>query len=223
MIFNRTKTLEDYIKGTIDYNKLIECLLYNDNLCKDYLFKPDEIRIIYNFIVLPIIFILLITLTINSTISYNEVINKHLILQPLIIYKTEIANVNNNFTNILHNDKFVYKEQKSVDRNIANTILLVLYNEIFSDMLLLITSTSDTYSSQTPLYLEEMKKNKDKYKINILPKFKYILNNKKEILDYNKLDEYNINNYVTNHRGDDIFESKKFVRMNERIVLYYFI
>ena len=101
MIFNRTKTLEDYIKGTIDYNKLIECLLYNDNLCKDYLFKPDEIRIIYNFIVLPIIFILLITLTINSTISYNEVINKHLILQPLIIYKTEIANVNNNFTNIL--------------------------------------------------------------------------------------------------------------------------
>jgi hypothetical protein len=226
MIFNRTKTLEEYIKGTIDYNKLIECLLYNDNLCKDYLFKPEETRIIYNFIVLPIIFILLITITINSTINYNEVINKHLILQPLIIYKTEIDNVNNNFTNILHNDKFSYKEQKSVDRNIANTILLVLYNEIFSDMLLLITSTSDTYSSQTPLYLEEMKKNKDKYKINILPKFKYVLNNKKEILDYNKLDEYNINNYLTNQCGDDIFESKKFnSECNERnrFILFYLI
>ena len=35
MIFNRTKFLEDYIKGTIDYNKLIECL-YIRYLCKDY-------------------------------------------------------------------------------------------------------------------------------------------------------------------------------------------
>ena len=70
-----------------------------------------------------------------------------------------------------------------------------------------------------------MKKNKDKYKINILPKFKYILNNKKEILDYNKLDEYNINNYVTNQCGDDIFESKKFNSENERnrFILFYLI
>lgn len=250
MIFNRTKTLEEYLKGTIDYNKLIECLLYNDNLCNNFLFKPEETKIIYNFIVLPIVFIILITITINSTINYNEIINKNLILHPLIIYKTEIDNVNNKFSNILHNDKFSYKEQKSVDRNIANTILLVLYNEIFSDMLLLTTTTPETISQKrtdewkvtqegvTPeaikamndIYLKEeidkIKENKEKYKINILPKFKYVLNNKKEILDYNKLDEYNIDNYLVNECGNDIFITNNLnSKCNEtnRFILFYLI
>lgn len=227
LIFNRTKTLQEYIKGTIDYKKLIECLLYNDNVCENFLFEPKETRIIYNFIVLPIVFILLITITINSTINYNEVINKNLILHPLIIYKTEIDNVNNSFTNILHNDKFAYKEKKSVDRNIANTILLVLYNEIFSDMLLM---TSDSEKQMNEVYLKEVadkiKENKDRYKINILPKFKYIFNNKKEILNYNKLDEYNINNYLENECGDNIFMSKNLnseCHETNRFILFYLI
>ena len=208
MIFNRSKTLKEYIKETIDYKKLINCLLYNDNQCNNFLFKPTESRIIYYFVVLPIIFILLITITINSTINYNEIINKNLILHPLIIYKTEIDNVNKSFTNILHNDKFSYKEQKSVDRNIANTILLVFYNEIFSDMLSL---TGE---------------DKEKYQINILPKFKYIFNNKKEILDYTKLHEYNISNYLVNECGDDIFINKNLnSKCNEtnRFILFYMI
>lgn len=228
LIFNRTKTLEEYIKGTIDYKKLIECLLYNDNFCKNFLFEPKETRIIYNFIVLPIVFILLITITINSTINYNEMINKNLILHPLIIYKTEIDNVNNSFTNILHNDKFAYKEKKSVDRNIANTILLVLYNEIFSDMLLMPSDSPETIMNN--IYLKEVadkiKENKDRYKINILPKFKYIFNNKKEILDYNKLDEYNINNYLENKCGDNIFVSKNLnskCHETNRFILFYLI
>jgi len=227
LIFNRTKTLQEYIKGTIDYKKLIECLLYNDNVCNNFLFEPEETRMIYNFIVLPIVFILLITITINSTINYNEVINKNLILHPLIIYKTEIDNVNNSFTNILHNDKFAYKEKKSVDRNIANTILLVLYNEIFSDMLLM---KSDSKGEMNKVYLKEVadkiKENKDRYKINILPKFKYIFNNKKEILNYNKLDEYNINNYLENECGDNIFMSKNLnseCHETNRFILFYLI
>lgn len=209
MIINRSKTLKEYIKETIDYKKLINCLLYNDNYqCNNFLFKPTESRIIYYFVVLPIIFILLITITINSTINYNEIINKNLILHPLIIYKTEIENVNNSFTNILHNDKFSYKEQKSVDRNVANTILLVFYNEIFSDMLSL---TGE---------------DKEKYQINILPKFKYIFNNKKEILDYTKLHEYNISNYLVNECGDDIFINKNLnSKCNETnsFILFYMI
>ena len=208
MVFNRSKTLNKYIKGEINYNELIECLLYNKNKCENFLFEPHETRIIYNFIILPIIFILLIIITINSTINYNEVINKNIILYPLLIYKTEIDNVNNSFTTILDNDNFSYKEKKSVDRNIANTILLVFYNEMFSDMLSL--------------------KSEDKEfgNINIFPKFKYIFNNKKEILDYTKLYEYNIDNYLKNECGDDIFINKNLNSKCEetnRYILYYMV
>lgn len=212
MLFNRSKTLNKYIKGEINYKELIECLLYKNSKCENFLLNSHESRIIYNFVILPIIFTLLIIITINSTINYNEVINKNIILNPLLIYKTEIDNVNNSFTNILDNDKFSYKEKKSVDRNIANTILLVLYNEIFSDMLSLTSNDKEQY--------------KEFANINISPKFKYIFNNKKEILDYTKLHEYDIENYLKNECDDDIFINKNLnSKCNEsnRFILYYMI
>ena len=69
---------------------------------------------------------LLITLTINSTIGYNEVINKHLNNTTIKILSKKLLMFNNNFTNILHNDKFVYKEQKSVDKKI-NCFLITIF------------------------------------------------------------------------------------------------
>lgn len=212
MLFNRSKTLNKYIKGEINYNELIECLLYNNNKCENFLLSPNESRIIYNFVILPIIFTLLIIITINSTINYNEVVNRNIILHPLLIYKSEIDNVNDSFTNILDNDKFSYKEKKSVDRNIANTILLVFYNEIFSDMLSLTSIDKEEY--------------KEFANINIFPKFKYIFNNKKEILDYTKLYEYDIDNYLKNECGDDIFINKNLnskCKETNRFILYYMI
>ena len=212
-LFNRSKTFNKYIKGEINYKEFIECLLYyGNNKCENFILDTIESRIIYNFVILPIIFTLLIIITINSTINYNEVINKNIILHPLLIYKTELDNVNTSFTTILDNDKFAYKEKKSVDRNIANTILLVFYNEIFSDMLSLTSIDKDKY--------------KEFANINISPKFKYVFNNKKEILDYTKLHEYNIENYLKNECGDDIFINKNLnSKCNEtnRFILYYMI
>lgn len=227
MLLNRSKNLNKYIKGEIDYKKLIECLLYNNNdKCENFILDRKESRIIYNFVILPIIFTLLIIITINSTINYNEVINKNLILHPLLIYKTEIDNVNDSFSNILDNDKFSYKEKKSVDRNIANTILLVFYNEIFSDMLSFTIDDTEFANDEknNPDKTEFL--NKYKKNINILPKFKYIFNNKKEILDYTKLHEYDIDNYLKNECGDDIFINKNLnSKCNEtnRFILYYMI
>tara|TARA_B110000858_G_C17805387_1_gene477669 strand:+ start:1262 stop:4594 length:3333 start_codon:yes stop_codon:yes gene_type:complete len=212
MLLNRSKNLNKYIKNEIDYKQLIECLLYNRTDCEHFFFNNKENNIIYNLVILPIIYVILIIITINSTISYNEVINKNIILHPLIIYKKEINNVNDNFTNILDNDKFSYKENKSVDRNIANTILLVLYNEIFSNML--------------SLTEEEKKDNKEFSDINILPKFKFIFNNKQEILNYNKLEEYDINNYLKNECNEDIFINTNLntkCKENNRFILYYII
>ena len=45
--------------------------------CENFLLNTQESGIIYNFVILPIIFTILIIITINSTINYNEVINKN--------------------------------------------------------------------------------------------------------------------------------------------------
>lgn len=212
MIFNRSKGLTKYINNEISFRELLDCLLYNKSRCEYFLFTFRESNIIYNFVILPIIFVILVIITINSTINYNEIINKNIILDPLIIYKTEINSVNNNFTNILDNDKISYKEKKSVDRNIANSILLVLYNEIFSDMIALSN--------------EDKRDFKEFDNINILPKFNYIFNNKKEILNYQELDEYDIEKYFINKCGESIFVNTNLnskCKENNKFMLYYIL
>ena len=212
MILNRSKNFNKYIKNEIDYKELLECILYNRNICENFLYNDKESKIIYNFIILPLIFIIFIIITINSTINYNEVINTNIILHPLIIYKKEINNINNHFSNILDNDKHAYKEKKSVDRNIANSILLVLYNEIFSDMMTLSREEKQNYQEFSD--------------IDILPKFKFIFNNKKEILDYSKIYEYNIQNYLINKCNEDIFINTNLnskCKEKNKFILYYII
>jgi DMSO reductase anchor subunit len=212
LIVNRAKNLKNYYDGSINFKELVNCLLYFNNNCENLLYNNNETNIIYNFVILPLIYIGLITLIINATINYNSKINKNILLNPLIIYKNKLNEVNNNFNNILNNDRISFKEKKSVERNVANTILLVLYNELFSNYLVLSETEKLGYEEFTIQ--------------NIVPKFNYNFNNKTEILNYQEIDEYKILNYIENKCSGDIFKSKNLnsqCNENNRVLIYYIL
>ena len=134
LIINRLKGLN---KLYIDKNfkNFLDCLLYRIKDCDNLLYYNKEIKILYNFLFIPLSIILVIYIIINSTINFNNNLNENIIIKPLIIYKRELNEINNNFENLISNDKLDYTYLKSIDKNTANAILLVLYNDIFSDFL----------------------------------------------------------------------------------------
>ena len=133
---NRLKGLNKLYKDkNFTLKNLLDCILYKIKDCDNLLYKNYEINILYNLIFIPLCIILVIYIIINSTINFNSNLNENIIIKPLIIYKRELEQINNNFKNLINNDKLDYTYLKSIEKNTANAILLVLYNEIFSDFL----------------------------------------------------------------------------------------
>mgnify|MGYP006078906401 CR=1 FL=1 len=140
---NRLKGLNKLYKDkNFTFKNLLDCILYKIKDCDNLLYKNHEVQILYNLIFLPLCIVLVIYIIINSTINFNNNLNENIIIKPLIIYKKELEEINNNFKNLINNDKLDYTYLKSIERNTANAILLVLYNEIFSDFLSLDSDTN---------------------------------------------------------------------------------
>ncbi len=185
LIINKSNVLLKYYKEEINIGTLFEELFYKKNT-DSYLFKSYDVNILYNLILIPLIALFVIFVIINATKNVNTEINNNIIYNPLELYKQHLFDINSNFTNILSNDNIEYKISKSVDKNIANSILLILYNDIFYNIL-----------NKKQKYIEE---------IDITPEFKYTLNNKNDKIEYNKLKEYDIIYYLNNkNKNRNIF------------------
>ena len=134
LIINKSNVLLKYYKEEINIGTLFEELFYKKNT-DSYLFKSYDVNILYNLILIPLIALFVIFVIINATKNVNTEINNNIIYNPLELYKQHLFDINSNFTNILSNDNIEYKISKSVDKNIANSILLILYNDIFYNIL----------------------------------------------------------------------------------------
>lgn len=267
-IINRLKGLNKlYMDKNFTFKNFLDCILYKIKDCENVLYKNHEIKVLYNIIFVPLCIILVIYIVINSTVNFNSNLNENIIIKPLIIYKRELKDINDSFKNLINNDKLDYTYLKSVNKNIANSILLVLYNDMFSDFLSLdddkvnglkwnrISNTeeindseelineelsielgrdkkeftqdewnefniselhSDNYIKVGNSYYKPEKNidNNIKYVngINITPEFHYTFNNEEDIvIDYNNLNEYNIEYYLNNkYNNNDIFKLNEY-------------
>jgi hypothetical protein len=100
-----------------------------------YLFKArDNDMDFFKYTILLPLVILLVVLFICSVITeYNNVINKYILSDPVIYYKTHISQANNEFNKIVN---YEHKEIQSsrpgyICRNYGNAILNVLFSTIF--------------------------------------------------------------------------------------------
>ena len=190
LILNRIiKGINKYYNGNLSLFELISCLLYKKD-CDDIslIFNSKETKLIYELIFKPILILVIIYILILATYKYNEKINKYIIYKPLNLYKKELAILNDKFENLITNDKISFEYNKSVPKNIANGILLVIYNDIFGDILDMGNEESnDDYNKYV------------KY-IDITPEFKYTIKNinDEKNYNYNDLKEYDIKYYLKN-------------------------
>ena len=215
LIINRIPILY-YDRSSI--KNIINCLFYitNNENCYNILFNNNSTKFIYNIIIIPLILLLIIYILINSTSTFNTYINKYLIETPYILYKKDLEKINKSFVNILYNDN-ILTTTKKIEKNIANTILLVLYNETFSDFLEAINKDQTLSLNLNEINL--LKKN-----INITPEFQYDNDN---YINYNDNNEYNINYYLNNKNKEDIFKIDKDLSQTcskiNTLILYYIL
>ena len=217
LFFNKFYNIYRYYDGAITFDNLIKCLFYLQE-CNNTLFNEYEISIIFNVVIVSVVVILVILVIINSTIYFNKNINNNIIKEPLLIYKSILNDINKNFNNVIENDKIEYTIKNSTSKNIANSILLVLYNEIFSNYLTLEGKDKNT---------EENKAFYDQYlkDVSIIPKFDYDFKNSSEKTDYNTSDEYDINNYIINKCDIDLLKNNSINRncKDNNVLLFYYI
>lgn len=217
LLFNKFYNIYLYYDGKITFDELIKCLFYLQK-CNNTLFYENEISIIFNFVIVSIVVILVILVIINSTIYFNKNINNNIIKEPLLIYKSVLNDINKNFNNVIENDKIEYTIKNSTSKNIANSILLVLYNELFSNYLTLEGKDKKTEDNKI-LYDQYLKD------ISIIPKFDYDFKNSVEKTDYNTSDEYDINNYIINKCDIDLLKNNSINRncKDNNVLLIYYI
>ena len=191
-LVNNIKNIFIYFK---DFNieKLINSLIYKNNFNSNYLlYNPKDSKFLYNILSYPLIIILILFIIIYSLSLYNSYFNKYIINKPKKIYENQIKKVEKEFNLILYNessddDTYTFKR---LERNIANSILLVLYNDLFAKILM---KDDKEYIDDYKKYIEH---------INIVPEFKYDFVKKIKNINYETEKEYNIDYYLNNKSFD---------------------
>lgn len=206
-LINRLKGLNKlYRDPDYTFKNFLDCIFYKTKDCDNILYHNSEIKILYNFLFIPLCMILVIFIIINSTINFNNNLNENIIIKPLIIYKRELSTINDNFKNLIDNDNLDYTYVKSVNKNTANAILLVLYNDLFSDFLSIdyLDNAEFTQIKQQDIINE----------LNMTPEFHFtFLDEKDSIINYTDLYEYNINFYLNNkNKNNDIFKLNEYTK-----------
>jgi hypothetical protein len=196
-LINNIKNIFNFFKN-YNLEQLLNCLFYrNNSICEYILYNAADSRLLYNIFSRTIIIIILLVIIIYSISVYNKYFNNFIIKEPKIIYKRNIESINNEFNKLLHNDKIDYNITTSIEKNVANAIQLILYNEIFGKVL-----QYDKDKEYMEDYNEYIKH------INFVPDFKYDFNKKDKIIKYSKLEEYNIKNYLKNDNNNIFYENK---------------
>lgn len=158
-------------------------------ISKDYIDNHVNKLLYYTLIL-----VCLITFLISKTINLNTDINKIMIYEPLKHYKANLNDLNKVFYYIINQDE-VEITKKSVCRNIANLILIVLYSKIFTNHINIYNSISLTGENDSYI---------NKYKINIDPEFIYLSEcNHDNVFDYTNDKSYNINYYLNNKNNNE--------------------
>jgi hypothetical protein len=197
-LINNIKNIFNFFKN-YNLEQLLNCLFYRNNSICDYiLYNASDSRLLYNIFSRPIIIIILLVIIIYSISVYNKYFNNLIIKEPKIIYNQNIKLINNEFNKLLHNDKIDYNTTTSIEKNVANAIQLVLYNEIFGKVL--------QYDKDSGEYIEDY--NEYIKHINFVPDFKYDFDKKDKIIKYSELEEYNIKKYLNNNNNNIFYENK---------------
>ena len=216
-LINNIKSIFNFFKN-YDLEQLLNCLFYrNNSICDDYiLYDAIDSRLLYNIFSRPIIIIILLVIIIYSISIYNKYFNNFIIKEPKIIYKTNIESINDEFNKLLHNDKIDPKQSTSIEKYVANAIILVLYNEIFSKVFIYDKENEyiDDYNEYIKNYI-------------FVPNFKYDFDKKEKYIKYSELDEYNVKNYLYLNDKNIFYEKKSNKKCDEPIInkhlLYKFI
>lgn len=196
-LINNIKNIFNFFEN-YNLEQLLNCLFYrNNSICEYILYNATNSRLLYNILSCPIIIIIVLVIIIYSISVYNKYFNNFIIKEPKIIYNKNIESINNEFNKLLHNDKIDYNTTTSIEKNVANAIQLVLYNEIFGKVL-----QYDKDSEYMEDYNEYIKH------INFVPDFKYDFDKKDRIIKYSELEEYNIKKYLNNNNTNIFYENK---------------
>ncbi len=202
-LINNIKNIFNFFKN-YNLEQLLNCLFYrNNSICEYILYNAADSRLLYNIFSRPIIIIILLVIIIYSISVYNKYFNNFIITQPKIIYNGNIKLIDKEFNKLLHNDKIDYNTTTSIEKNVANAIQLVLYNEIFGKVL-----QYDKDSEYIEDYNEYIKH------INFVPDFKYDFDKKDRIIKYSELEEYNIKKYLNNIFYENKTSKEKCDEMN---------
>jgi hypothetical protein len=140
------------------------------------------------YIILPILLLIVIIFIVKFSQIFNTYINNYILFLPYKIYKIYLKELNDKFRFILDNennikDDVVFKKDNNIKINVANSILMILYNGIFEANLI--------YENSNPINSEY---------INIIPEFNYY--SKSELdgvkIIYKDDEKYNIDYYLNN-------------------------
>lgn len=162
------------------------------------------------YIILPIILLIILIFIIKFSQIFNTYINNYVLYLPYNIYKLYLKEINENFKFVLDNennskDDIVFKNKdNNIKINVANSILMILYNGIFEMNLVYMDSNpvSSDYININPEFdyydKNELDDIKITYKDTKIYDIDYYLNNKeyKKNIFYNFNDCHVINNDV---------------------------
>jgi hypothetical protein len=193
--------------------KLAPSVLTGLNLTKDFSTH------LYYICLIPfaVLYIVLVLITINM--EYNTIVNKYILYKPATTYRQMIDKINKIFNEMLENDK-TNISNNSVCKNVANAIHLAIYQDIFNYKSGY--QTFDATNNDLDKYkniLNDASKVDAKQKTNVnnteiaafvadrpnklsssllfVPRFTYSsICDTSEYIEYNKLEEYNIDAYM---------------------------
>lgn len=152
--------------------------------------KDIDIKILYNFAIVPILCIFIVLVLITATKEYNTYVNKNILYEPVKLYKIFILEINKIFNKIIDNDG-ANISNRSVCKNMANAIHLATYQNIFNG------------------YKHEI----------FVPEFLYVpLCNIDAFVDYNSMREYNIDYYLKDD-ADIFYKDNKCTSINDDIII----
>lgn len=158
---------------------------------------------IYYLAFLPfvVLYIILVLVTIN--VDYNVKINIYILHKPLTLYRQLIEKINEIFNKMLENDK-TNVSNNSVCQNYANAIHLAIYQDIFRDEGQSLAALPNIeLNHPNNVHTNES----DVRKLLFVPRFNYnSICDLSEYVEYNKLEEYNIDAYI--NEGNNIFFDK---------------
>lgn len=83
------------------------------------------------YILIPFIILLIILLITNSTIEYNTLINKYILINPTELYKKNLNNINGSFNILLEEEYYKYLNKNFIIcKNVRNSFILVILSNI---------------------------------------------------------------------------------------------